>query len=297
MSVDWSEETPTPELVKGMITVPEVAELYGLEPNGSGKIPSFDNPEERTPSLHLYTGDGGWFDFSCGKGGDVIDFVMAAEKCTFNQALWRLWNKSLRAGREPGDVERSVPKEIVDFSEQLPVFWSAATILEWEGRLGVQIPNSVKHLDGNLLIPHADQDGVYGVKVREPGGAKSAWPGSAFTKRLYCPLAWDATHLETYCVIGEGESDCWGLNQRIPGNVYALPSGAGGWRDHWLEDLKPYDIVWLAMDNDRAGREALSKLLAKIPNSKTFVVPQLANDVREALAMFPCWDPAEQLVQ
>jgi len=39
------------------------------------KIKSIFNPSERTASLHIYENTNTWWDFSCNKGGDVIDFV------------------------------------------------------------------------------------------------------------------------------------------------------------------------------------------------------------------------------
>lgn len=44
---------------------------------------------ERTPSFHVYPSTNSWHCFggSCGKGGDVINLVMAVCDCTFRQAL------------------------------------------------------------------------------------------------------------------------------------------------------------------------------------------------------------------
>lgn len=42
---------------------------------------------EKTGSMRLYRGSNSFYCFGCGKGGTVIDFVMALEKCDFKQAV------------------------------------------------------------------------------------------------------------------------------------------------------------------------------------------------------------------
>lgn len=283
----YCEHEHTPELAKSLVTCIEAAELLGYEPDRSSKIPSFANPAERTPSLHVYDGDAGWYDFSAGEGGDVIDFVMRATGYEFNKALSQLIHRSLKAGREPGDVERQPVRQIVDFTDQLPLIdIGVGAASEWTKRLGVDIPIDCRFLDGNLLIPHEDQDGVYGVKVREPGGAKTSWPGSQFTKRLYDPRGWlEMKYRSKICIIAEGETDCWALRAFTP-YVFALPSGASSWKDHWLKDLEPFEKIWLCMDNDRAGNDARDKLTRKIGYLRVeqLRVPPLFDDAREAIA-------------
>jgi CHC2 zinc finger len=51
-----------------------VEALAGLIPGRDGKV-ACPFHEDRTPSLHVYEGDGGWYCFGCGRGGSVIDFA------------------------------------------------------------------------------------------------------------------------------------------------------------------------------------------------------------------------------
>jgi hypothetical protein len=285
---DWSEQQPTIELLKQTITVPEVAEMLGLEPNSQGKITSPFNPDERTPSCHLW--EDHWYDFSTGRYGDAIDLVRAFDpEMTVPVALNKIWFRALRAGREPGDVEKMPIRQVQDFTEQLLDYGPV-----YEARYKELLPpaNCRWGYDNELLIPHQDQDGVYGVKVRHASGKKDAWPGSQFTKRLYDPHGWVRPHPPgawgtNVCVIAEGESDCWALSSALLiENVYALPSGSSSWKDSWLEDLEPFTKVYLCMDNDRAGDAARDKLTRKIGYLKVeqLRVPPLFNDAREAIA-------------
>lgn len=292
MDCDQCELEHTPELAKSLITTAEACEqFYGYEINSSGKITSLKNPNERTPSLHVYEDAGGWWDFSTGEGGDVIDFVMAVEECTFSQAVYRLVHKALKAGREPGDVEKQPVKAIVDFRPRLQEDETyTVNPRNWPGLSPP--PNVAEDYDGHLLIPHEDQDGVYGVKVRGRDGSKSAWPGSIFTKRLYDPMGWSddpgSIRATGACVIAEGESDCWALSNAFLGTikVLALPSGAGCWKDHFLTDLEPFEKIWVCTDNDRAGEAARQKITSRVGHlrAEQLRVPPLYGDAREAIA-------------
>lgn len=288
---DWAEQRPTIELVKQTVTVPEVAELLGLEPNSQNKIASFDNPDERTPSLHLY--EDHWWDFAAGKGGDVIDLVQAAHPgTTVEQAVRQLWTRALKAGKEPGDVEREPVRQVVDFTGTLEYAFPVVPVTfeaTWEARLGVRPPRGCRGSADELWIPHRDLEGTYGVKVRRADGSKDALTGSQFTKRLYDPDGWRPRRFSwAQCIVAEGESDCWALSGvfRWTAPVLALPSGAQSWKDSWLTDLEPFEKVWICTDNDRAGEQAREKLTGKIGYLKAeqLRVPPLYNDAREAIA-------------
>ena len=67
----------------------QVARRYGFEPNRAGYI-QCPFHKEKTASLKLYSGAGGWHCFGCGKGGTVIDFTMELFSISFHQAVVRL---------------------------------------------------------------------------------------------------------------------------------------------------------------------------------------------------------------
>jgi hypothetical protein len=283
MSCDRCELEHRADLAKSMLTVPELLEAYGFEVGASGK---FALRDERTPSTHAY--EDHFYDYGTGEGGDLIDLVMRLEGCTFGQAVSRVIHKALRAGREPGDVERQPVRQVMDFTDALERDNHVDSLVSspWAH---LHPPPNCRQQGADLLIPHEDDEGVYGVKVRGADGSKSAWPGSIFTKRLYSPDGWMFAAVgDPVCVITEGESDCWALDRALGYSaiVLALPSGAQSWKDHWLEDLKPFDKVYLCMDNDRAGQQARDKLTAKIGHlrAEQLRVPPLYGDAREAIA-------------
>lgn len=71
------------------ITMLDICSMYGYEPSRAGYICCpFHN--EKTPSLKVYPGSGGWHCFGCGAGGSVIDFVMQLFNISFHQAIIRI---------------------------------------------------------------------------------------------------------------------------------------------------------------------------------------------------------------
>lgn len=67
----------------------QVARYYGFTPNRAGYI-CCPFHREKTPSMKIYPGAGGFHCFGCGAGGSVIDFVMRLFNLSYSQAVVRL---------------------------------------------------------------------------------------------------------------------------------------------------------------------------------------------------------------
>jgi len=63
---------------------------------------------ERHPSCYIEPEGKIWKCFGCQQGGDLFDFVMLAEDCTFSDALWIVADSSSGVARESGP--RSGPR-------------------------------------------------------------------------------------------------------------------------------------------------------------------------------------------
>lgn len=88
--------------IRRLLTMQQVAEHYGFEPNRAGFIKCPFHQGDHTASLKLYPDDGGFHCFGCGAGGSVIDFVMRLFDLSFPQAVVRLssdFNLGLTARR------------------------------------------------------------------------------------------------------------------------------------------------------------------------------------------------------
>ncbi len=78
------------ERIKDSLTMSEVARRYGYEPDRAGFLRCPFHSGDRTASLKIYPGRGGFHCYGCGAHGTVIDFVMQLFDLDFRQALLRL---------------------------------------------------------------------------------------------------------------------------------------------------------------------------------------------------------------
>ena len=75
--------------INARVPMLEVAQRYGIGINRAGYA-CCPFHTEKTPSLRVYPGAGGWYCYGCHKGGDVIDFTREYFGLTYPQTLVRL---------------------------------------------------------------------------------------------------------------------------------------------------------------------------------------------------------------
>ena len=75
--------------IRNRLDTQEVFSNYGLRPNRSGFVCCFLH-NEKTPSMKVYKGNGGYHCFGCGAHGSVIDFVMQYFGLNFQDAIAKI---------------------------------------------------------------------------------------------------------------------------------------------------------------------------------------------------------------
>lgn len=75
------------------------------------------NPDEKTPSFKIHTEKNRWYDHAQGIGGNILDLVMALNRCDFSEALRLLSNGdfSFSQANHPVQPKKSVKSEPDDF--------------------------------------------------------------------------------------------------------------------------------------------------------------------------------------
>lgn len=264
---------------------------------GEGKIFSIYN-EEHTPSLHIY--EDHFYDFSSGKGGDVIKFVMEFLGVPFGAAIQFL-DKGVEdpmAWDKP-KVKRKKKPPPTDHTDRMGLesrLWTHVdraqlthlTLERWGLRPGDLEEWGVRVGSGSSLwIPHrsVDEQGiphVYGIKIRDlymarAGASKSSWSvkPSSFTEDLYRhPAAWSRfpSFSSAPWLLVEGEPDSWAAHAMtgIDVEIVGLPTGAGTIRPEWFDRFNPDDRPrrrgFMCLDADDAGRKAAGKMRVIIPD-------------------------------
>lgn len=290
-------------LIRGSLTPLDLADMLEL-PVTHDKITSPGNPDERTPSCHLY--EDGWYDYSTGEHGDVIDLYRRLTGSGLGRTVNRLLEGAQRLDVDPDRVRRT-PTVLPDLTD---VFMTqfvdtcglyldrwVAGLRPLTGRdiilLGSQQMVRYSPDSTTMAIAHWHDGVVRGIKLRTLVGTKTAVPGSTFACGLYRAEKWRYD----LAIITEGETDCWALTAAsIGADILSLPSGAGLWKDAWLTQLEGYERIFTAFDNDRAGKAATDKVEKAIRNWRPvegmayndrwrqLEVPGGFKDVREALA-------------
>lgn len=75
--------------IRNSLDTQEVFSNYGLKPNRAGFVCCFSH-NERTPSMKVYKGNGGYHCFGCGAHGSIIDFVMQYFGLSFQDAISKI---------------------------------------------------------------------------------------------------------------------------------------------------------------------------------------------------------------
>ena len=75
--------------IRNSLDTQEVFSYYGLHPNRSGFVCCFSH-NEKTPSMKVYKGNGGYHCFGCGAHGSIIDFVMQYFGLNFQDAISKI---------------------------------------------------------------------------------------------------------------------------------------------------------------------------------------------------------------
>lgn len=281
-------------------------------PAGGAKIRSFTT-NDSTPSLHIYP-DGHWYDYSCGKGGDQISFVMQYLGISFKRAI-RVLERGVGDPLLYGQRRNEAPEErkVTDFTEQLAQagWWvgdpncptddkikvseyakarwgvTLRTLAQWDARVSRR---------GDLLLPHRHGDMIPGVRVRytDPNAKVKAksFPGSTFHHGWYKrrePLEGSTL------VLVEGEPDALAMwealhasNRHQPAqkwDVMAVPSGIGSMRPEWFHPLLGRQRTYVCFDDDDAGRQGMDRALDWCPTLIPVELPDSAwvKDVADAL--------------
>ena len=122
--------------VKAAVSIRDAAELYGYHPNRAGFI-CCPFHREKTPSMKLYPGEGGFHCFGCGAGGSVIDFTAQLFNLDPMGAVRRLnedFHLALPLDRPPSREEREQAQHRREIMDTRKMFedWRERMLLQLE---------------------------------------------------------------------------------------------------------------------------------------------------------------------
>ena len=252
--------------------------------------------EDKNPSMHVYD-DGKFKCFSCGRHGDVIDFVgyfffgdSYNPDVHFAEVVDRLGGLDIRP--LPPQINRPAPpkpkltidlEQCIDWHTAMPAqrraYWhsrglSDATIdsyfLGWDGKrytiplLYRLVPFGVKRRESDIA------DGIDTKYIMQTGSRAGIFNAD---------VLWTADT----CVICEGEIDAMLLTQ-LGYRAVTSTAGAGSWKEDWARFFTHVRDIYLLFDNDKAGREGAAKVHATLRRARIVTLPAGVKDVGDLWA-------------
>lgn len=257
-----------------------------LLPNGKRKAQewccgSVAGDEGDSLRVNLGGKAGLWKDFADqGKGGDLIDLIMAAHDCGKAEAVQEAKDflgirddkpsfvTKPRAYKLPEKPKCKKPtSELVKYFEDRGI--SQETLTAY--RIGEQVG---KH-GATIVFPYFHDDTLKFIKYR-PIADKHAMFTSAESEPIL--FGWQVQPKDARTIlITEGEIDAMTFYQQ---GICALsvPRGAGkgeqqdGWIAAEWERLELFDTIYLAMDSDDQGRIAQAQIIERLGRERCFVL-------------------------
>ena len=228
--------------------------------DGSGRMSFF-----ATPKINAY------HCFSCGAKGNLVKLMTSRFGVNYFEAV------------EMVQFEDYTRKETPEFD--LDLIWDFnKSPKEFIGR-GYS-KETLKHFRvgmteaGEIVIPYyADfthPTELLGYQKRWYNPDRRVLNSKGFNKKEYL---YNLDLSFAYVVVVEGQSDVWRLYQHGYNAVALMGADISSWQ---VEQLSKFDRVYLALDNDEAGRrgvEICNRLLRS--HTKVFLVPYLTKDPGE----------------
>lgn len=252
--------------------------------------------EDRSPSMHVYA-DGGFKCFSCGRHGDVLDFVGYyffgdgyKPDVHFAEVVDKLGALDIRP--LPAQLTRPKPERpkltidldtIYHWHETMPTdrraYWHNrglidqtidAFMLGWDGKrytipaLYRMVPFGVKRRQSEI------NDGLDVKYIQIAGGRVGIFNA-------------DILAAAETAIICEGEIDCMLLYQ-LGYCAVTSTGGAASWKPEWVKFFAHIPNVIILFDNDDAGREGASRVKASMRRAQIVTLPKGIKDVGELWA-------------
>lgn len=227
-----------------------------------------------------------WADFAGEDRGDALDLWAKTRGISLSEAMAEA--KGWLGIAEPDSPRKEYERPVKTGCRKLDQEGRAAKYLREERKLMPDVLKAYKvtqdEKSQGYYLPSFDRKGVLiqlkWIGLQRKGGKKVVRTGTGCAP---CLFGWQAIdNLTKAVVICEGEVDAmtwaqWGFP------ALSVPFGAKNldWIDYEWENLEPFDDIYLAFDDDEAGREGLKDIVRRIGMHRCRIVELPCKDANE----------------
>lgn len=230
---------------------------------------------------------GVWSDFADGnKGGDLLELWKESRGISFKDAM--------KEAAEFAGVDlipyKFANKKVYSKPEKPKTIKKAGSeLLDWFSGRGINADTisffKIAKNNGDIVFPYISPDGeLEHIKYRSIKEKK--FFSSAGTAP--CLFGWQAiTDEDRVVVITEGELDAMTVRQcGMPALSVPIGGGKGNkqqWIEYEYERLQRFDIIYLSLDSDEAGKQAQNEIAERLGRHRCKVLDLPAKDANEVL--------------
>lgn len=251
---------------------------YGLvcNPSGMALCPFHD---DKKPSLHFYKTKGESWRFKChgcGKGGSIIDFVMAQEGLDKKEACAGLSKEITGPIKkvDPKDLAPAVKKEAMDPGAQKAAGKEDRDL----GKAKLKLNFDYKDEAGKVVyrkVKYLFKDGFKDYRFKHPAPGKAGEWDWTKGKAAFIPYNLDKFKGNTEIIICEGEKDANTIARLEAGFLAtSAPAGKGAWPDALtphFKDLKKATFIY-DVGAEKDAQAHAQKIQTAFPKMEIFIV-------------------------
>ena len=272
-----------------------VREMFpaGVKQGSEWCIGGLDGSKGESLKIHLTGNKAGlWKDFaSDGKGGDLLDLIQQANRCTLKEAIDEACSflgvqRPTFQGHRKVEYKRPEKKATFKPLDKAPAAskWLLSRGFNAETLAAYKVIADTANGREAVVFPYLRGGELIHLKFRD-AKEKKFWT-SAETEK--CLFGWQAIAPNARTVIlTEGEADAMALYQYgYP--AMSIPFGGGGkgkqeWIENEFDNLERFDMIYLALDSDEAGQIALAEIIDRLGRHRCKVVQLPMKDANECL--------------
>lgn len=232
---------------------------------------------------------GVWSDFASDEGGDLIDLIASVNGYSVAEAV-SFAKEYLGIKDDSPDFNQKKKQFDKPSKPKVRTPQDTSMVTEYFQSRGISKMTMSKYKIGEnnteVTFPYIVDGELTFWKTRDVVDKKKMFCSK---NSMPCLFGWHAIDpKERWVVITEGEIDAMSYaEQGIP--ALSVPFGGGGgkkqrWLDYEYDRLLNFDWIYLSMDNDEAGQQALQELMPRIGQHRV-MIPDLMGykDANEAM--------------